>query len=307
MDSILLSLQTIGPVFLIIALGAAIRRFGLLDTDLSGKLTRLVFYIFLPALILRALILADFSSFLSFRILFVIWGTLFIGGAAAWLIAWTCGVKPRSRGFFTAGSAWGNVAIIGYALGEAIYGEEGLARATIYSALILPLNTPLGYALMGNWRNGGLGRRLLFNPLILTIILGVVIKLLSVPVPTFALNILGILGRASLPLALIAIGGSLEYSKDPDGWTEPAGAALIKLILMPTMAFFASRIAGLSPAWTGTVIIGFGTPTAVSFFVVSKSLGYDGARGAAIVTLTTVASALTTGLIGVLLYRFNWA
>lgn len=307
MDSILLSLQTIGPVFLIIGLGAVIRRFGLIDTDLSGKITRLVFYIFLPALILRALILADFSSFLSFRILFVIWGTLFVGGSAAWLIATISGVKPRSRGFFTAGSAWGNVAIIGYALGEAIYGEEGLARATIYSALILPLNTPLGYALMGNWRNGGLGRRLLFNPLIITIIVGVVIKLIAVPVPAFAIDILGILGRASLPLALIAIGGSLVFTKDPDGWTEPAGAALIKLILMPTLALFASRLAGLTPEWTGTVIIGFATPTAVSFFVVSKSLGHDGARGAAIVTLTTIASALTTGLIGVLLYRFNWA
>ena len=115
-----------GMIPFIIAIGVILRRVGMIDNSLSDNLSRLVA---------------------------TAWGTLFLSFAIAWFSARFVGADRETRGLFASGSTWSNVAIVGYALGEALYGEEGLARA-------------------------------------------------------------------SLPLALVAIGGSLEFQKDPAGWTE---------------------------------------------------------------------------------------
>ena len=309
MESIIYSLTTVGPVFLIIAIGILLRRFGLIDTSLSEGLSRLVFHVFLPALLLKSLIKTDFTALLSFRLVAAVWGALFMSFLIAWFSARFVGADRETRGFFASGSTWSNVAIVGYALGEALYGEEGLARAAIFSALLLPLHSPIGYfsmdrQLSAGERSGILGkvlRRLAVNPIILSILLGIILSLLPLTMPVIMMDMLGILARASLPMALVAIGGSLEFSKDPAGWTEPLGAAGIKLLLMPVLAFAAARIVGLNAAWTGSIVVGFSCPTAVSFFVISRSLGHEASRGAAIVTATTVGSALTAGIIAALL------
>jgi malonate transporter len=308
-ESIVYSLTTVGPVFLIIAIGVILRRAGLIDSSISGHLSRLVFHVFLPALLLKTLISTDFTSMLSLRLIAVVWGTLFLSFAFAWFAARFVGISSDTRGLFASGATWSNVAIVGYALGEALYGEEGLARAAIFSALVLPLHTPIGYFAMDRQISSREGsgilkkvfKRLAVNPIILAIFLGIFLSLLPVQMPVIMMDILAILGRASLPLALVAIGGSLEFTRDPAGWTEPLAAAGIKLVLMPVLAFAAARIVGLNAAWTGSIVVGFSCPTAVSFFVISRSLSHDASRSAAIVTATTLGSALTAGVITALL------
>ena len=319
MDSLLFSLGTIGPVFLIIAIGVLLRRFGLIDPDIAGSMTRLVFHLFLPSLLLRALIKADFSSLLSLPLVCAVWGTLFLGFSLAWLGARLFGADRKTRGIFASGSTWGNVAIVGYALGEAIYGEAGLARAAIFSVLVLPLHTPMGFFAMDSHlaaadRKGflpAMAGRLVRNPIIISVILGLVLNLTvhaaSAEIPGFLMNVLDILARASLPLALVAIGGSLEFARDPAGWAEPSAASLVKLVIMPLIAYPMARIFGLDNGWIGTVILGFSCPTAVSFFVISRSLGYEGSRGAAIVTSTTLGSAITVGIIAIILKSIGLA
>jgi predicted permease len=80
-------------------------------------------------------------------------------------------------------------------------------------------------------------------------------------------------------------------------WLESLGAAAVKLLLMPSIAFLAASAADLSPEWTGSIVLGFSCPSAVSFFVISRSLGQDPAKSAAIVTATTLGAAFTAGLV----------
>lgn len=309
MESIIYSLTTVGPVFLIIAIGVVLRRTGLIDSSISGNLSRLVFHVFLPALLLKTLIATDFSSLLSIRLIGAVWGTLFLSFSLAWIAARFLGISADSRGLFASGATWSNVAIVGYALGEALYGEEGLARAAIFSALVLPLHTPIGYFAMDKHLSGDGGggiiikvlKKLAVNPVILAISAGIVLSFVPFNMPVIMMDMLDILGRASLPLALVAIGGSLEFTRDPAGWTEPLAAAGMKLLIMPAFALAAAKLAGLDAAWTGSIVVGFSCPTAVSFFVISRALGHDASRSAAIVTATTVGAAITAGAIAALL------
>lgn len=319
MSPLLFSLTTVGPVFLIIAIGVVLRRAGLINPDIAGDMSRLVFHLFLPALLLKALIVADFGSLLSWRLLLTVWGILFMSFAVSRLLSGFIGVEKEDRGLFASGSTWGNVAIVGYALGEALYGEEGLARAAVFSAMVLPLHTPMGLMVMDRTLTAGgrrgfvpaMFRRIVTNPILMSIVIGLTLNLglgvFSLQVPGFIMNILDILARASLPLALVAIGGSLEFGRQGAGWTLPGSAVAVKLLMMPLIAFAVTGLVGLSPGWRGSVIIGFSCPTAVSFFVISRSLGYEGAKGAAIVTATTVGAAVTIGVLAVVLKAMGLA
>ena len=322
MQNVLFGLATVGPVFLIIAIGIVVKRAGLVDADLAGHLSRLVFNLYLPALILKALIGTDFVSLMSWKLFAAALGTLLLSFSLAWMAARVAGVDRETRALFSSGSTWGNVAIIGYALGEALYGEEGLARAAIFAALVLPLHFIIGILVLERLPADGPGgpeseghgnpavrflNRLVRNPIILATAAGFALSFVSSGIPAMVIDILDILGRASLPLALVAIGASLEFTKDPKGLAEPIGAAGIKLVVMPLVALGVSRLFGLGDAWTGTLVIGFSCPTAISFFVVSRGLGHDASRGAAIVTATTIGSALTAGIAAILLRRFGLA
>ena len=313
MSSLLFGLGTVGPVFLVIAIGIGMRRAKLIDSDLASQMSRLVFHLFLPALLLKALISADFRSLLSLPLVLTVWGILFTSVALAILTARLFGIDRQYRGLFTSGATWGNVAIVGYALGEALYGEPGLARAAIFSALVLPLHTPLGFLLMdrhlaAEGRKGFLPamiRRIVRNPVLMAILIGLILNALlrgaGWEMPGIVLELLDILARASLPLALVAIGASLEFGRQGAGWRIPLGASFIKLLMMPLLAFLVTAFTGMDEYWRGSVILGFSCPTAVSFFVISRSLGFEGKRGASIVTATTVGAALSVGFIAIVL------
>jgi len=340
MEYIVYSVKSVSPIFLIIAIGTILRKVGLIDKIFSEKITRLVFNIFLPALLLKSLILVDFQKTQSFRMILTVWGTLF----ACFFISrgFSCLVVSRrqSRGFFVSGAIWGNVAIMGYALGEALYGLEGLARAAIFSALVMPVHIFIGYLSMNSYAslrfvsnsgsehtqtqqsvNGSNSARgtltvsrikyfasklsFIANPVTMSIALGILLNLLQFKIPDLALTLLDILGEMSLPLSLIAIGGSLQFRIA--NWGESLFAAVIKLIVMPAAAFLIARVMQLERAWTASIVIGFSCPTAISFFVISRSLGHEASRAAAIITASTVGSAFSAGIIATLLKLWGYA
>ncbi len=313
MSLLLFSFTTVGPVFLIIAIGVFLRRVKLLNPEFSGQISRLVFYLFLPALLLKSLITADFNALLSWKLLLTVLGILIVSMLLTRLIAGVAGIEKEDRRMFTSGATWGNVVMVGYALGEALYGEDGLARAAVFSAMVLPIHSPIGILLMDKTQaDHGPGeylpallKRIITNPLMITIALGLILNLglgaVSAEMPVIIMDVLELLARASLPLALVAIGGSLEFGRQGAGWKLPSFATVIKLVMMPLIAFGITSLVGLDPGWQGSVMIAFACPTAVSFFVVSSSLGHESAKGAAIVTATTVGAALTVGILAVVL------
>ena len=305
MEIVLFGVRTIAPIFLIILIGILLRHLKILTDGLTDGMTRLVYFLLLPALIIGAMAKSEIRSLFSGKLVLLLWGTLLVSHLVAWVISWISGADRRGRGLFSSGATWGNLVIVGYALSEAVYGDEAVARAALVSALLMPLHNVFAVFSMSGFQSadgeGHPGRnallRILKNPVLISIVIGLVLSLGSVPLPGVFTDLLDILGRASLTLALLAIGGSLRFSKDSAGWGEPIGAALMKLFFMPALAFAGARLLGLGEQITGIVVLMFACPTAVSFFVVSRSMGYDSSRGAAIVTVTTLGSALGAGIV----------
>ncbi len=304
MQSIIYSFLAIGPVFIVIALGVVCRRVGLVDRVLAGQLSRLVFYLFLPALLVKTFVDTNFMAMFSWKLIILVCGVYGICFILARLLAMSLKASRDAPYFFASGATWGNVAILGFALAKALYGDEGLARAGILAGIFPILHSITGIIFMDRRRKGeGIGAQftsilshLLCNPIIIACGLGVLLSVIPLTLPSFFISFVDMLSRVPLPLSLVAIGACLEFNVDPKAWQEPLMATGIKLILLPVFGLIFGNLLNIGAVWTGAITIAFSCPTAVSFFVISKNLGYDASRGAAIVTMTTAGSVLTTGL-----------
>lgn len=56
MDSLLISLNAVAPLFLFLALGYLLRRWELLDSSAISRVSRLTHYVFLPALLFQNIV-----------------------------------------------------------------------------------------------------------------------------------------------------------------------------------------------------------------------------------------------------------
>jgi len=314
MDILFFSITTIGPTFIVILTGALLRKWGVLDADLSGQLSRLVFYLLLPALVIKTLSAMDRNGSFTLPLIMALLLFFLATALSAWLITILLRVPRGKRGFFMAGATFGNNAIIGYAFGSALYGEAGIARAAVLSAVLMPVSIMSAGFMLTPPEEGRKKREttlvfaksMIKNPVMISLFIGIALWLIPVKLPSMIQDSLGMLAQAALPLALLSVGGSLEFQMKNSERLEVSLVAFIKLIIMPLSALAASLFFKLSPAVTGSILLMSACPTSISFFVMARNQGHSPSKGAAIVTVTTLVSALSAAFIAGYLKVRGW-
>ncbi|MCG8451824.1 MAG: AEC family transporter [Spirochaetales bacterium] len=291
-------MKTITPVFSLILLGVFLRVFHVLHHEDASLLSRMVFRLFLPILLFRTLATTTLPSTPPVLLVLVILLPLLGVYGAVWGV--TKGMKWNHPGFLASASTWSNVAILGYALGEAFDGSAGLARAAMFSAFVLPLHNVMAFWGMKRADEPHHKHRIFWNPLMVAIVAGLLFSLLPLSLSPPITVLLNQVGRASLPLALIAIGASLRFHRS-SSWYLPLGVSFVKLVLLPLVAYVFGKRLGITPSWLMTTVIGFACPTAISFFVVSEKVGFPPSQGAMIVSFTTLLSPVSIGIMMTLL------
>lgn len=297
-------LQSVFPVFLVIAVGAAARRYRFIDGPFVETANALVYYLLLPALLFHEIGGSEFRQAFS--------APLVIGGYAAttavFLLAFPLskrlGLSPAERGAFIQGSFRANLAYVGLPIVLNAVGPEGLRKAGILLGFMVPLLNV--YAIMAlvlphkEGKEGGEGkeaRRILVqivtNPLILASFFGIVWSLFRLPLPGLIRNTLGILSSATLPLSLLCLGGSFSFERARSGLFASASASAMKIVLVAGLGLALYRWMGLSGDDLRIGAIMMGCPTAVITFVMASRLKGDTDLAGTIVILSTAASAFT--------------
>ncbi|MCM2264066.1 MAG: AEC family transporter [Desulfuromonadales bacterium] len=288
------------PVFAVIALGALLKRLGLIDAVFLQQTNRIVYYVCLPLLLFfeigRADFLANFNGRLVIGSILAITVTFLVSYAYTVLRNY----PPAARGVFSQGAFRGNIAYVGLAIVFNALGQSGLTRAGILMGFIVPfLNLYAILALLWPHRasrdKGGsfLLKQIAFNPLILASFAGIAWSFLAIPTPLLLERSLKIATGMTLPLALLAIGGGFSFERLRGDLFTAALAAGAKLIWMPLLA--AGILMGLGVTGTdleiGVLIAG--TPAATANYIMAQQLDGDAELAGTIVMLSTLLSAFT--------------
>jgi len=289
------------PVFLVIGLGFVLKRLNLIDDHFLFQTNRLVYYVALPLLLFYKIGTADF--FANFNGSLVVGSSLVIaiGFAVSYGYAALRGYAPATRGAFSQGAFRGNLAYIGLAIVFNAYGEDGLTRAGILMGFLVPvLNFFAILALLWPHRRTGghqgrafWVRQIAFNPLIIASFAGIIWSFLHLPIPVILDRSLHIATGMTLPLALLAIGGSFSLRKLKGDLTCALLSTTIKIIWLPIIAAALLYAMGVRGQDLAIGVLFAGTPTATATYIMAHQLKGDAELAGSIVMMSTLLSALT--------------
>ena len=297
----MLVLETLAPLILLIALGAGLAHIKFLGREFMNDLNKLAFWIALPALLFISANHASEPGSQTWLLLGVIVVATFAIIALAWGLSFLLRMPSTVRGTLMQSAFRGNLAYIGIPVLAYILAGDSRAMATavivmvllmatynILAVIVLQTGTHAGGT---DWRK--VARSILTNPLMLAGLLGLIVPLLGIAVPSFIDRALQSLGAAAVPIALLCIGGSLATTPLRGRRSWITAAALLKVAILPLMVYGLSRFAGLGLAEQRIALIFASCPTAAASFVMAKQMGGDEALASGSIALSTVLSGLS--------------
>jgi malonate transporter and related proteins len=293
------------PVFLLIVLGFVLKRSLMrLETQWHG-LERLTYCVLFPALLIQTLVKADLSSV----------PVAGVGGAlllSALVMSLLClGLRPLLSRLAIDGPAFSSIfqgatrwqTYVALAVSGNLYGEIGLALASVAMVAIIPLVNVFSVAVLAHYASPekqsvrAIAMTVVRNPLIWACAIGLAINVTHIPLPSIWHEVADALGRSSLGIGLLVTGAGLHL----EGMFRPSLAAsvavFLKLMLMPVLAIALALWFGLCGSNLAIVAACSAVPASSSAYVLARQMGGDAPLLAQIITLQTILAAVTMPIV----------
>ena len=145
---------------------------------------------------------------------------------------------------------------------------------------------------------------LIKNPLISSCILGITFNVLNIPIWSGFVNLLNAFSSSSLMLGLLCVGTAIQFSTLKVYLKNSLLISLLRLLLIPLIAFICLQFFELSHAAVIAIMIFFSIPTASSAYILTKLLNGDHQLMAASISMQTLLSVFTLALILALLQHY---
>ncbi|MHB0774752.1 AEC family transporter [Halomonas sp. WWR20] len=290
--------DALGPLFLLILLGVGLgwRRFP--GNDFWPLLERLIYNLLFPAMLVSTLARADVSQVPVTRLALVLLGAMGLFALILWQLRRAMALEAPAFTSVLQGALRFNT-YVGVAGAAALHGAAGTTTAAVAVALMVPVVNVLcvaGFIAAGTLGPSSLGRSLMAlvrNPLILACLAGIALNLSGIGLPGWSGRAVELVGRAALPLGLIAVGVALRpgtlFGSGRAFWY----ASIVKLAAMPLLVLGLAWLTGLDPVSRDVALLFAALPTATSAYILARQLGGDAELMAALVTGQTLLAMLT--------------
>ncbi len=282
-------LSIILPVFLMIAAGYGYTRLRgvVVKTDLAA-VNRLSIELLCPLLLFSALASKDFDLLANLPL--IIAGALVALGSGlfAWPVARLLGYDPRT---FLPPMMYNNCGNMGLPLAILAFGSAGLSEAVaLFMACSLVYFT-LGIRLMESGREGSRRARLrvFASPMMMAMITGMLFAAFRVALPDFLLQALRLLGEASIPLMLLALGVRMTDVSFNSWRIGLVGAAVCPLAGLASAALL-ELVIPLNAIQRGQLFLFASLPPAVFCFIIAEAYKQEPEKVAAIVMMGNLAA-----------------
>ena len=290
------STETILAIILMIMIGYAAKRIGLLKPEDSVTLNKIVVNIAIPALIFLAMYGADLSNIkilIPITLICIITGSLC--GLTVYLFSRYRGYPKKTRWALVGTSTLFNSGFLGYPVVLGIFGAAGLVRAVFYDmgSTILFLCLGILFILIFGGKYTSIIRRTLLFPPLWGIMLGIIANILHFDPGFIPLNVLEYLSAAAIPIIMISLGLSLEVGGLKNYFGAASFVSLIRLVISPIIAVVLVFILGLSGLEGTVTVVEAGMPSAMLSLVLAASYDLDIKAAAACIFLSTVISMIS--------------
>ena len=314
------------PILLLILLGFGLKKAGWISEKFSKTGNKLVFNIFLPAMLFINVYDIEGISAIKWDVVLFVVAVICLLFILAIIIAMFSTKVPERRGVVMQCVYRSNFAIIGMPLAAALGGEEAMAITAVISAFSIPLYNLFSVIALTMFLKTADGKQrdfkavfldIIKNPLILSVALGFVMlgirqlqaEILGEVVFSLKSNLkflytaLDNLKSIASPLALVVMGAQFEFSAVKGLFKEIAVGTISRVVIAPIVGI---GLAVILSSHTNLLSCGvndypalvalYGSPMAVSAAVMAGQMHNDEQLARQLVVWTSVFSIFTVFL-----------
>lgn len=302
MENFIYSINVTMPIFLVMVIGYILKQIGMLNDNFVTVANKFNFKVTLPFMLFKDIAGVDIKA--VFDIKYVLFCAI-VSTICFWVVWGTAKLLVRDktiRGAFVQSSFRGSAAVMGLAFIQNIYGSSAMGPLMIVSAvplynifsvivLTFEANDSTGIDKKAKIRQAGIN--ICKNPIILSILAGLIVGLLGIQFPTLVNKTVSNVAQMATPLALITIGAGFEGRKALAKIAPTMAASMIKLVLQPLVFLPVAAWMGFSGEKMIAILIMLASPTTPSCYIMAKSMNNDEVLTASVIVTATLMAAFT--------------
>jgi predicted permease len=172
----------------------------------------------------------------------------------------------------------------------------------VYNLVYIVLLYTYGFAIFRGKLESGQWKKVLYNPGVIAILIGLVLWFLPFSLPAFALDSMGLMAKLQTPLAMFVVGANIANIRIQGIFSgkELPMAIAVRLLLLPLATYAAIRITGAPGTAPAITLLMVAMPAGAQTVVVAEMMDGDAAFASEVVFATTVLSILTIPLFATL-------
>lgn len=300
-------LNITSPIFFLILVGYLGVRQGLIPKESLLGLSRFVLYFALPSLVFTKVLSMDLGQVINPQYM-AIYAVSGIGAFCFTVVVSRVLFKDKwdMAGIRGMGSSMPNSSFIGLPVLLQLFGHaptQAFAMAVMVENIVLmPVGLIFIETALGHKQSRGgvflsVAKRVITNPIILAVSLGVIGSLVDLSLPVFIARGLDMLAASSVAAALIVIGGSLVGVSVKGNVRKMSVVAFSKLFVFPSLAvILVSSLPPMSHELRLSVILFSAVPMFSIYPIIGGQYG-ERSFCASTLLITTVLSFVTLSLL----------
>ncbi len=309
----LLILTVTLPLFFLILAGYVAARRALIDQPAIRGLTGFVYYFTLPLMLFHNMATAPLAENFDARFVLAYLAAgmcIHLSGMAA--ARWGFGCRLAESAIQGIAVSFGNTVFIALPIAIEIFGPDAALPMALLIAIESGVIMPFTVGLLEVERSGpGRSARraavtalraILRNPVVMSVLLGALVALLEIELPSLLDGIVKLVRGANVPCALFALGATLAGLPLTERLRETGLMVGLKLFAYPALVFALTLlIPDLDPTWRAIAVLSAATPMGANVYLVAARYESYVERASTAVLLSTALSVVSVSLLAVTL------
>lgn len=299
-------LLALAPVFVLIGLGWFSARMAWMKLASIADLSKVVFYLFMPALLFRTMANAHLEQLDLAPIAAYFTAALLVFAVVLW---WRSASVASAT--WALGAVFSNTVMIGIPLVSLAFGPNGLVTlltvVAVHAMVLLTVGTiaaELSLQTANAAQSASLWRGVLkavrqavIHPVPIPIFCGLLFAQTGLVLPEVIDQPMRLLASAFGPVALVMLGATTFYQGGKSQMVQVIPMLAIKLLLLPLVVGLSAWAYGLPPMAVAVLVMCAALPAGANVFIFSQRYGQSQDLVATGVTLGTAVCMLTLPMV----------